>query len=138
MMERAPDKLGPFDLEEVYELIDWADSLGTESDPGSGMNAVGDPIRLRIGDRFMKAGHKSVSLLEASEGALYVLFMLALAGHEKGPKIFAVDNFDQALHPRLACALTRLVLRSYPGGRLSADAGDDAQSARAGWIRLAG
>ena len=35
--------------------------------------------------------------------------MLALVGHEEIPKLFAVDNFDQALHPRLACALTRLV-----------------------------
>jgi hypothetical protein len=42
---------------------------------------------------------------DASEGALYILFMLVLAAH--GPRVFAVDNFDQALNPRTARALTR-------------------------------
>jgi hypothetical protein len=109
MMKGDPDFLGPFDLQDVYELIDWADSLQTESGGGSNPSLAGGPIQLRIGDRFMGETHKSVSLLEASEGALYVLFMLALVGHPQSPKFFAVDNFDQALHPRLARALTRLV-----------------------------
>ena len=111
MLTRDPEKLGPFDLDDVYELIEWADSLevdaGHTAEESSGGN--GRPVRVRIGDRFMGTGHKSVSLLEASEGALYVLFLLALVGHEQSPKIFAVDNFDQALHPRLALALTRLI-----------------------------
>jgi energy-coupling factor transporter ATP-binding protein EcfA2 len=102
MLKLDPEKLGPFDLEDVYELIDWADSLTIDerSDPST---------RLRIGDRFMGNGHKTVSLLEASEGALYVLFLLALVGHEDSPRFFAVDNFDQALHPRLARKLTRVI-----------------------------
>ena len=45
---------------------------------------------------------------DASEGSLYVLFLLCLAMHEKSPSIFAVDNFDQAMNPRLARATTRL------------------------------
>ena len=106
MLRGEPGMLGPFDLDDVYELIDWADSLHSEADSWSNGNFSGGPVRLRIGDRFMGEEHKSVSLVEASEGALYVLFMLALAGHEQSPKFFAVDNFDQALHPRLACKLT--------------------------------
>ncbi|MCD8103881.1 MAG: ATP-binding protein [Lachnospiraceae bacterium] len=39
---------------------------------------------------------------DASEGALYVLFMLCLAMHPQSPSIFAVDSFDHALNPRLA------------------------------------
>jgi predicted ATPase len=109
MLRIEPDKLGPFDLDDVYELIDWADSLHTESNAKTNASIMGEPVRLRIGDRFMGTTHKSVSLIEASEGALYVLFMLALVGHEQSPKLFAVDNFDQALHPRLARALTQLV-----------------------------
>lgn len=38
---------------------------------------------------------------DASEGALYVLFMLCLAMHPKAPSIFAVDSFDHALNLRL-------------------------------------
>jgi predicted ATPase len=109
MMECESDMLGPFYLDDIYELIDWADSFEIESDAGFKSNGAGEPARLRIGDRYMGMAHKSVSLLEASEGALYVLAMLALVGHEQSPKLFAVDNFDQALHPRLACALTRLI-----------------------------
>jgi predicted ATPase len=104
MLRMEPEKLGPFDLDDVYELIDWADSLGIDE-----ATHIGEVTRLRIGDRFMGNGHKTVSLLEASEGALYVLFMLALVGHDESPRFFAVDNFDQALHPRLARALTQLV-----------------------------
>ncbi len=40
---------------------------------------------------------------------MYVLFLLALAGHPESPPFFAVDNFDQALHPRVARALTRTI-----------------------------
>lgn len=40
--------------------------------------------------------------VDASEGALYVLFMLCLAMHPQSPAIFAVDSFDHALNPRLA------------------------------------
>ncbi len=45
---------------------------------------------------------------DASEGILYVLFMLVLALHPRTPKFFAIDNFDQAMNPRLVRALTRL------------------------------
>jgi predicted ATPase len=102
MLKREPDKLGPFDLDDVYELIEWADSLTIDE-------TNDQATRLRIGDRFMGNGHKTVSLLESSEGALYVLFLLALVGHADSPPIFAVDNFDQALHPRLARALTEMI-----------------------------
>ena len=50
-----------------------------------------------------------LSAYDASEGALYVLFMLALLGHQDSPKLVGIDNFHQALHPRLACASTRLI-----------------------------
>ena len=44
---------------------------------------------------------------DASEGSLFVLFLLCLAMHPKAPNIFAIDNFDQAMHPRLAKTVTR-------------------------------
>ena len=92
MRKGEPDMLGPFELDDVFELIDWADSLQTDSVGDSGLGSNGGPIRLRIGDRLMAEPHKSVSLLEASEGALYVLFLLALVGHEQSPKIFALTT----------------------------------------------
>jgi predicted ATPase len=54
----------------------------------------------------MVEGRNRLSGYDASEGALYVLFMMVLAFHEDVPPVVAVDNFDHALNPRLARALT--------------------------------
>ena len=56
---------------------------------------------IQFADRYMKASAQFTGY-DASEGALYVLFMLALAMHPQAPSIFAVDSFDHALNPRLA------------------------------------
>lgn len=53
----------------------------------------------------MAADKNIVSSYDASEGALYVLFMMALFFHPICPSTLAVDNFDHALNPRLAKAL---------------------------------
>ncbi len=107
MTSTDPNAFGPFDLDEVFELIEWANDLRVDS--GNRENGASQRSSIRIGDRFMNASHRAVSATEASEGALYVLFLLALAGHDLAPRLFAVDNFDQALHPRLASSLTRMI-----------------------------
>jgi predicted ATPase len=50
----------------------------------------------------MNAKRNLLSGYDASEGALYVLFMLVLAMHPSAPRLLAVDNFDAALNPLLA------------------------------------
>jgi len=60
----------------------------------------------------MRTGRRFLTGYDASEGALYVLFMLALVAHQSAPRVFAVDNFDHALHPRLAAAVTRLLVQT--------------------------
>jgi predicted ATPase len=73
---------------------------------------------VRFIDRFMKKDRKVLSGYDASEGALYILFVSVLALHPKSPRLFAIDNFDQALNPRLAMRLSSAfcgwVLRSKP------------------------
>jgi predicted ATPase len=56
----------------------------------------------------MRAKRNLLSGYDASEGALYVLFMLVLAMHPGSPMILAVDNFDAALNPLLAKEMTRI------------------------------
>lgn len=95
--------------ESVLELIDWANGLGATG-PGSVpvSKNIPQPTRvLRFRDRFMADGRNYLSGYDASEGALYVLFMTVLAHHHESPPVLAVDNFDHALNPRLAKALTR-------------------------------
>jgi len=103
--------LGPFDLDDVWEMIEWADHMTAVPAPEASLSPAvkTTPIVLRFRDRFMRKERNTLSAYDASEGALYVLFLLALASHDRAPRVFAIDNFDQALHPRLAQALTRLV-----------------------------
>jgi hypothetical protein len=103
--------LGPFDLDEVWEMIEWAQDVSAAQGSEVPLSPAvpTKPIILKFVDRFMAQERNTLSAYDASEGALYVLFMLVLSCHPKAPRIFAVDNFDQALHPRLAAALTRMV-----------------------------
>ena len=96
-------------FESTLELIDWANGLGATG-PGSVpiSKNIPQPTRiLRFRDRFMADGRNYLSGYDASEGALYVLFMTVLVHHTETPKVLAVDNFDHALNPKLAKALTR-------------------------------
>ena len=97
--------------ESVLELIDWASGIGStyaESVPVSKTIPKQSRI-LHFRDRFMASGRNSLSGFDASEGALYVLFMTVLVHHPQAPSVLAVDNFDHALNPRLAKALTRQI-----------------------------
>lgn len=62
---------------------------------------------IEFSDRFMKNTAKFTGY-DASEGALYVLFMLCLAMHPQAPSIFAIDSFDHALNPRPAKKITQV------------------------------
>lgn len=95
----------------VHGLIDWA----AEFDVGTAASAQLSPAVattrdvLRFRDRHMVDGRDWLSAFDASEGALYVMFLAVLAVHPHAPKVLAVDNVDQALNPRLARALIERV-----------------------------
>lgn len=93
----------------LVKLIGWAKSMGASlpSAVPISRNIPQPNFVLRFRDKFMADGRNYLSGYDASEGALYVLFMAVLFHHSKSPKILAVDNFDHALNPRLAKALTR-------------------------------
>lgn len=97
--------------ESVLQLIDWADVIAaTRPDSVPVSKNISQPTRiLRFRDRFMAEGRNILSGYDASEGALYVLFMTVLVHHPESLPVLAVDNFDHALNPRLAKALTRKI-----------------------------
>lgn len=109
LINRAEETFGPFDLDDIWELIEWAEEMAAVPAPQASVAVKTTPIVLRFRDRFMRKERNTLSAYDASEGALYVLFALALACHPQSPRVFAIDNFDHALHPRLAAQLTRLV-----------------------------
>lgn len=97
-------------LDDVLGLIDWVRDIDVT-------NVVGDLLSpsvprtknvLKFTDRFMAASRNTLTAADASEGALYVLFAAVLCLSPKAPSIFAIDNLDSALNPRL---VTRLVGR---------------------------
>ncbi len=102
-------KLGSLYLEEVLELVDWASDFSIAAPKKSNISAFVPTSRrvIEFQDRFMRTDDRFTAY-DASEGSLYVLFMLCLAMHKKAPSVFAVDNFDQAMNPRLARAATKL------------------------------
>jgi energy-coupling factor transporter ATP-binding protein EcfA2 len=107
LMRAARNKHAAKVCEEALSLIDWAKDFRSESaekvpiSPAAGAS----PRVIRFVDRYMREGRNVLSGYDASEGALYVLFLAVLAAHESSPRFCAVDNADHGLNPRLAKAL---------------------------------
>ena len=100
---------GSMFMEDMLELIDWASEFKVSKPKKSILNP-GVPTTQQIiefRDKYLK-DTASFTGYDASEGALYVLFMLSLAMHEKAPKMFAIDSFDHAMNPRLARKVTEV------------------------------
>ena len=103
------DSFGNMDIDDLFELLGWVSDIRVGK-PQKDMIPTGVPTPLRIiqfTDKYMKANQNQLSSYDASEGALYVLFMLTLSLHPQAPQAFAIDNFDQAMNPRLARATMR-------------------------------
>lgn len=90
-------------------LPGWASTFGTHrGTPSLTSRDVAD----RSGDivyfidRYMHASRNRLSVYDSSEGTLFLLFAAIILTHRDAPKVFALDNVDNALNP----ALTRLLV----------------------------
>lgn len=95
-------------LDSVLELIDWVSDVEATS---KGADLLSPKVArtkwlLKFTDRYMSKSRNELTAYDASEGALYVIFCAALCLLPQGPKLFAIDNLDQALNPRLVTQLT--------------------------------
>lgn len=92
---------------EALSLIDWARQYGSAAAVDLPISAAAgaSPRVIRFVDRYMREGRNVLSGYDASEGALYILFLAVLAAHQDSPHLFAVDNADHGLNPRLAKTL---------------------------------
>lgn len=102
-------RFGSIYMDDVLEMIDWASGITIDIPKKTSINSNIPTTRqiIEFSDRFMKNTAKFTGY-DASEGALYVLFMLCLAMHPQAPSIFAIDSFDHALNPRLAKKITQV------------------------------
>lgn len=89
---------------EVIELIDWVSRISISDEDKQLLSASIPRSRelLQFEDRFMEKSRNTLTAFDASEGALYVLYMAALAILPNAPGFLAIDNMDQTLNPRLA------------------------------------
>ena len=62
-------------------------------------------------DKFMHAKRNTLSVYDSSEGTLFLLFAAILLAHQDAPRIFALDNVDNSLNPRLTRELVEQVIR---------------------------
>lgn len=94
-------------LDDVLGLIDWV-SDASATDAASTLLSPSVPRAKRVlkfVDRFMATSRNTLTAYDASEGALYVLFAAVLCISHSSPQIFAIDNLDSALNPRLITGL---------------------------------
>lgn len=97
-------------IDEVLDLIDWVSDVTVTNSAGDLLSPSVPRTTnlLTFTDRFMAKSRDTLTAADASEGALYVLFAAVLCLSPSSPSIFAIDNLDSALNPRL---VTRLVAR---------------------------
>lgn len=92
---------------EALKLIGWAKSYGTGLAVNLPLSAAASssPNVIRFTDKYMKPGANILSGYDASEGALFILFLAVIAAHPKIPSFLAIDNADHGLNPGLATKL---------------------------------
>lgn len=105
------ERAGPAEvdcMDDLVEMIDWIEDVQASTQAGSLLSTKVPRTKwmLKFTDRFMNSTRNELTAYDASEGALYVIFCAVLCLSDQAPRMFAVDNIDQALNPRL---LTKLI-----------------------------
>ncbi len=111
-------------LHKYNKFISWLDEEGIIIDKKNKLRLEGLRLRsnskLGLRDKFMAADKNIFSIENANEGALHVLFYLALLISDETPPFFAIDNIENALNPYLCRVLTKtLVELSKENGKQS-------------------
>lgn len=61
-------------------------------------------------DKYMHNRRRTLSVYDSSEGTLFLLFVAILLAHDDSPKLFALDNVDNALNPRMTRRLLEAII----------------------------
>jgi len=91
-------------------LISWLDNLVLDEKDAfkyKGHKLGRSTSILYFKDKFMRKNNNVFSAENANEGALHILFYLALFISKKTPQLFAIDNIETALNPRVCRTLVK-------------------------------
>ena len=83
------------ELKSNLEIIDWFEDFYVHENPSS------NEKRIQLKDRFIDDEISFFDQRNANEGFLFLMFYLALLISKHTPKIFGIDNVDNALNPKL-------------------------------------
>ncbi|WP_338503611.1 AAA family ATPase [Sphingomonas kaistensis] len=86
-------------IRDALRMLSWFDDLTVVYD--------GSRADLSIVDCFIDSQIRSIDQRSANEGFLYVAFYFALLSTDLTPKVFAVDNIDASLNPKLCEQMTK-------------------------------
>ncbi|WP_426205096.1 AAA family ATPase [Pseudomonas sp. TWP3-1] len=87
------------EINNCLKVLGWFEHFSV-SDKTSNSTAV-----LDITDRYLKVGKAKLDHRSANEGFMFLLFYFALFSTDLTPKIFAIDNIDASLNPKLCSKL---------------------------------
>ena len=72
------------------------------------LNQGDDMVYFR--DKYMHSSRSKLSVYDSSEGTLFLLFVAVLLAHDRSPTVFALDNVDNALNPRMTRVLLETII----------------------------
>lgn len=98
-------------LDDITDLFSWIERIGITSNVGDLLppSVPRQKNTITFTDKYMFSKHNKLTASDASEGVLYVLFLAVLCLSKEGPKLFAIDNIDQAINPRLVKEMMRML-----------------------------
>jgi len=90
------------EIQATLQLFDWYENLEVPQDLSKSEDKV------KITDRYL---NDTFDQRSTNEGFLFVLFYIALMVSDDTPKVFAIDNIDASLNPKLCTRLIRELTR---------------------------
>lgn len=113
VIKDSHNAIGEHDIQRFFRLLDWFRSVGTTDKVATELQSkhlhTGKNV-VNYTDKYMGLKFNTLYAYDVSEGALYVLFILVLILHKKSPPIFALDNVDNALNPRMVREMMRHII----------------------------
>jgi len=98
-----PENLSKVDeIHEALKLFDWYQAIKIPNDLSESEDKV------KITDKYLQ---ETFDQRSTNEGFLFVLFYIALMVSDDTPKIFAIDNIDASLNPKLCSKLITELIR---------------------------
>lgn len=99
-------------LKEKMRFISWVEDVMIDKNDElkfNGYKLGRGRSRLFFTDKYLSPKNNFFSAENTNEGILHILFYLALFISNKTPKMFAIDNIETALNPKLCRSLMKIL-----------------------------